>query len=256
MTKQFDSKPRPPVCVSRRQVVAGAGALAASATLSTFPLQAQEPKSMTPKAFVYTEVAISVPFDQAPWPAINEKIREQPGFLNKTWLQGHGTRSIGGFYAFDSIENARQFVTGYFPTEPRSFGVAHNTRIFDAEVVREASLDLDAVHFGETPDASPGAFVYTELQFSKPFGDFHWQERNHALRKVPGLQTKVWLSGVNTNTLGGFDAFKTLDQALDFAINIFPETPAALGCAFYTRVFDARITEEASRQMNSPYYGA
>ena len=62
--------------------------------------------SMTPKAFVYTEVAISVPFDQAPWPSINETIKKQPGFLNKTWLHGHGTGSIGGFYSFASRENS------------------------------------------------------------------------------------------------------------------------------------------------------
>ncbi len=209
---------------------------------------------MTAKAFVYTEVALSVPFDQAPWQAINEKIREQPGFLNKTWLQGHGTQSVGGFYAFGSVEHAREFVTGYFPTEPRSFGVAHNTRVFDAEIVREASIDLGSVHYGTHVATRPGAFVYTELQFSKPFADFPWQKRNEDLKQVPGLLNKVWLSGVLTNTLGGFDAFDTLDQALDFAINRFPETAADLGCAFYTRVFDASITEHASREMNSPYY--
>ncbi|WP_417685778.1 YdhR family protein [Roseibium sp.] len=240
--------------VSRRQVLAGTAAMTTAAVLTPSILKAKETSKMTAKAFVYTEVAISVPFDQAPWQAINEKIKEQPGFLNKTWLQGHGNQSVGGFYAFDSIEHARDFVTGYFPTEPRSFGVAHNTRIFDADVVREASIDLGSVHYGTHVSAKPGAFVYTELQFSKPFAEFPWQKRNEALKKVPGLMNKVWLSGLMTNTLGGFDAFETLDQALDFAINEFPGTAASLGCAFYTRVFDASITEQASRAMGSPYY--
>jgi hypothetical protein len=209
---------------------------------------------MTPKAFVYTEVAISVPFDQAPWPKINEDIKRQPGFMNKTWLQGHATQSLGGFYSFDSLESAGKFVTDYFPSEPRAFGVAHNTRVFDAGIVMDASLDMGAVHFGAAKPVKPGAFVYTELQISKPFGEFSWQERNDALKLVPGLQNKTWLSGISTNTLGGFDAFDTMDNALDFAINAFPETAARFGCAFYTRVFDAAVTEEASRQMFSPYY--
>ena len=209
---------------------------------------------MTPKAFVYTEVAISVPFDQAPWSSINEMIRKQPGFLNKTWLHGHGTGSIGGFYAFDSCENASAFVTGYFPTEPRAFGVAHNTRVFDAEIVREASEDLGSVHYGAPSTKTPGAFVYTELQLSQPFDGFDWGKRNEELRRTPGLQNKIWLSGVSTHTLGGFDAFDTMESALDYAINQFPDVAARLAAAPYTRVFDATTTAEASRQMLSPFY--
>ncbi|KIC33980.1 YdhR family protein [Leisingera sp. ANG-S5] len=234
--------------LSRRQLLAAsAGALLLPSLAKT------QETAMTPKAFVYTEVAISVPFGQAPWQQINEQIRQQPGFLNKTWLSGHGNNSLGGFYGFDSIENAREFVTGYFPSEPRVFGVAHNTRVFDAEVTEAASRDMGAVHYGG-PAAAPGAFVYTELQLSVPFEDAPWQARNKALKMLPGLQNKVWLSGLQTQTLGGFDAFATLDQALDFAVKMFPETAAELGCAFYTRVFDAALTETASRAMNSPYY--
>lgn len=240
--------------ISRRQLIAGTAAAAAVAGFGPTQLNAQEKLNMTLQAFVYTEVAISVPFENAPWEKINETIRQQPGFLNKTWLHGHATQTVGGFYAFDSIDNARKFVTGYFPAEPRSFGVAHNTRVFDAVVVKDASTDLGAVHFGGSTNRKPGAFVYTELQFSKPFKEFNWQERNKDLKQVSGLQNKVWLSGLQTNTLGGFDAFDTLEQALDYAINQFPETAAKVGCAFYTRVFDASVTARASREMNSPYY--
>ncbi len=209
---------------------------------------------MAPKAFVYTEVAISVPFDQAPWSSINEMIKKQPGFLNKTWLHGHGTGSIGGFYAFESRETARDFVTRYFPTEPRAFGVTHNTRVFDAEIVRAASEDLGSPHFGTSPTKAPGAFVYTELQLSQPFDSFDWRTRNAALKQTAGLQSKVWLSGVSTQTLGGFDAFDSMETALDYAIDQFPEAVAPLGAALYTRVFDAAATAEASREMGSPFY--
>jgi hypothetical protein len=243
------SKPFPPAKLNRREMLIAT----AGAALAPSIIHAKE-TPMSPKAFVYTEVAISVPFDQAPWATINDQIRKQPGFLNKTWLHGHGTGSIGGFYAFDSLENAKHFVTGYFPTEPRSFGVAHNTRVFDAQIVKAASEDMGSVHYGASPRQSPGAFVYTELQFSQPFGTFDWQARNMTLKQVPGIQSKVWLSGVSTNTLGGFDAFDTVEQALDYAINQFPEVAENLGAAFYTRVFDATTTEDASRQMQSPFY--
>ncbi len=242
--------------ISRRRMIAGSIAATVVSGVGLRPSipQAKEKFEVTPKAFVYTEVAISVPFDEAPWKKINEAIQQQPGFLNKTWLQGHSTQSVGGFYSFDNIENARRFVTGYFPTEPRAFGVAHNTRIFDASIVEEASKDLGSVHYGAPRARKPGAFVYTELQYSKPFNEFNWQERNSELKQVSGLPGDVWLSGLSTNSLGGFDAFDTLDQALDFAINQFPKTAERLGSAFYTRVFDAGITEQASREMNSPYY--
>lgn len=238
----------------RRQFLTTSAAVA-GALLTPTLLNAKE-HEMSPKAFVYTEVAISVPFDQAPWKKINLDIRKQPGFLNKTWLQGHATQSLGGVYAFDSLENATKFVTGYFPTEPRSFGVAHNTRVFDAEVVRAASLDMGSVHYGAAPAEKPAAFVYTELQISKPFEGFSWQSRNAELKAVPGLQNKLWLSGHGTHSLGGFDAFASLEAAIDYAINAFPETAAKLGTAFYTRIFDAAITEQASREMNSPFYSA
>ncbi|MHA7773152.1 YdhR family protein [Roseibium sp. M-1] len=239
--------------LTRRTVLAATAAVAGTIAVPTI-LKAKESTIMEPKAFVYTEVAISVPFDQAPWAKINEAIKEQPGFLNKTWLQGHANQSLGGFYAFDSLDNARKFVTGYFPTEPRAFGVAHNTRVFDAEIVRDASVDLGSVHYGNTVTKKPGAFVYTELQVSVPFDGFGWQDRNEALKLTPGLQNKVWLSGLGTNTLGGFDAFDSLDDALDYAINAFPEIAAKFNSAFYTRVFDASVTEMASREMRSPYY--
>lgn len=210
---------------------------------------------MQPKAFVYTEVQISVPFNDAPWKTISDTIREQPGFLNKTWLSGVGNNSLGGLYAFDSIENARNFVTGYFPTEPRAFGVAHNTRVFDAEAVAEASLDLGSPYFGAAAGQRPGAYVYTEVQVSVPFDKAPWRDRNPVLRKTPGLISKTWLSGINTHTLGGFDVFDTIENARTFAIDAFPEAAAKMNAAFYTRVFDASATEEASRYLRSPFYG-
>lgn len=81
-----------------------------------------------------------------------------------------------------------------------------------------------------------------------------WRLRNTALKRVKGLQNKLWLSGVATNTLGGFDVFDTMQDALDCAINHFPKVAAGMNAALYTRVIDASTTEEASRAMGSPFY--
>ena len=99
------------------------------------------------KAFVYTEVQISVPFDQAPWRNLNPVLKQQPGLVNKTWLSGLGNNSVGGLYEFDSVENAQRFAQDYFPTEGRRLGAAFTTRVFDGAVTEEASRDMRSVHY-------------------------------------------------------------------------------------------------------------
>ncbi|NIZ03503.1 YdhR family protein [Thalassospira lucentensis] len=210
---------------------------------------------MTQQAFVYTELQISAPFDQVPWQKINETIKTQPGFINKTWLSGLGNNSAGGIYAFDSIENAQKFVTEYFPSEARNFGVAQTTRVFDASATQEASIDMGSVHYGTAPTAKPGAFVYTEVQLRvMPFVDGPWRAFNPVLKQQPGVLSKTWLSGLHTGTIGGFYAFDAIENANRFALDYFPGEAKTLKAAFYTRVFDATRTETASREMASPFY--
>lgn len=210
---------------------------------------------MITKAFVYTEVQNSLPFvDQAPWKQLNPILLQQPGFINKTWLSGVGTNSVGGFYSFDSIENAQKFVTEYFPDEIRGFGVAHTSRIFVAAVVEEASRAMNSVHFGTKLSQKPGAFVYTEVQINVPFENAPWREFNETIKLQPGFLAKTWLSGIHTNTPGGIYAFDTIENAMAFAINYFPAEAAQLNAAFTTRVFDAKVVEEASKELHSPFF--
>ena len=207
------------------------------------------------KAFVYTELQISVPFTDAPWKDVNVSLLEQPGLINKTWLSGTTNNSLGGFYAFESIEDAQNFVTGYFPTEAKKFGVAQTTRIFNAEIVEEASRDMNSVHFGGEIDQKTGAFVYTEVQVNVPFEQAPWKEINPGLKAQPGILAKTWLSGLHNNTLGGLYAFDTIENANAFALTAFPKEAAGLNAAFYTRVFDASVVEAASKELSSPFFG-
>ena len=209
---------------------------------------------MSPKAFVYTELQIAVPFAEAPWQQVNPTLRKQPGLLNKTWLAGVGNHSLGGIYAFDAIESAQKFVTGYFPGEAKNFGAAQTTRVFDARVAEQASREVDSVYFDHKLDGEPGAFVYTELQISVPFDQAPWSRINANIKNQPGFLSKTWLSGLHTQTLGGIYAFDTVEHASDFALSYFPSEAAHAEAAFYTRIFDAAEVREASRDLGSPFF--
>ena len=168
------------------------------------------------KAFVYTELQVSIPFGEYPWQTLNPLLRDQPGFVNKTWLSGINTHSTGGFYEFNSIENAKRFVTGYFPAAARKRGAAQTSRVFDGAVVEQASRYLNSAHFGGNVSHTPGAFVYTEAQISAPFDQAPWRDMNPILKAQTGLLHKTWLSGVQTNSVGGFYAFDTIENATRF----------------------------------------
>ncbi len=207
------------------------------------------------KTFLYTEMQISLPFATAPWPARNAVLRDQPGLVNKTWLAGIGTQSLGGFYEFDSLDAARRFAIEEVPATARRLGVAQTTRLFDGSVVEEASRALNSLHFGGTLRQQPGAFVYTEAQIAAPFDQAPWRQMNPVLLAQPGLLHKTWLSGVLTGSVGGFYAFDSLANATRFVTDYFPTEAAALGVAYTTRLFDAAVVAEASRGLRSPFFG-
>ena len=215
--------------------------------------QVGEIKPVT-KAFVYTEVQNSVPFENVPWKSRNPVISSQSGFISKTWLSGHNNHSVGGIYSFDSIKNAKKYVTEFFPNAVKKQGFAHTSRIFDAVIVEEASRNVGSAHYGKNLSGTPGAFVYTELQVNIPFKNVPWQQRNPIIKKIPGLLSKTWLSGIDNNTIGGIYAFDTLENAKYFATEQFPKTAAKMNAALTTRIFDAIVVEEASRDMNSPFF--
>jgi hypothetical protein len=218
----------------------------------TASLQAGEYRPV--KAFVYTEIQNNQPFATFGWKDRNPIISANPGFLYKTWFSGLNTNSIGGFYAFDSLENARKYVTGYFPDAQRKAGAAHATRLFDATVTEEANRDVGSVDTGSIVTTKPAAFVYTEVQVNIPFAQFDWRERNRAIKKIPGLISYTWLSGLNTNTIGGVYAFDTMENAKRFTTEEFPKLGVEMQASIYSRIFDGSLVEEASRGMKSPYF--
>lgn len=94
------------------------------------------------KVFVYTELQFSVPFDNVPWKEMNPNLLQIDGLVEKTWLSGVGSNSVGGFYEFETLEKAQHFAWNIFPLEAKSFGVSFITKIFDGDVVTEASKGM------------------------------------------------------------------------------------------------------------------
>jgi hypothetical protein len=99
------------------------------------------------KAFVYVEAQASAPFEEYPWEKDNADIRKQPGFISKTWLSGADNNSIGGFYAFDSIENAKRYATGFMSEKAKKLDIGLTTRVFSAERVAQASVEMNSPYF-------------------------------------------------------------------------------------------------------------
>lgn len=100
-----------------------------------------------PKVFLYAEFQNSAPFDAAIWRETNVAMRAVPGLRSKTWLSGIGTHSVGGFYEFDTEQNARAYAEGLLATFAKGAGASLSVKLFDAEVVAEASAGMQSPFF-------------------------------------------------------------------------------------------------------------
>lgn len=116
-------------------------------------------------------------------------------------------------------------------------------------IPRFALADVDV----QTPMTK--AFVYTEVQNSVPFGQIPWEKRNPVISSQAGFISKTWLSGLGNNSVGGIYSFDSMENAQKYVTEFFPKAVSKQGVAHTTRIFNAVVTEEASRDMNSPHFG-
>jgi hypothetical protein len=70
-----------------------------------------------------------------------------PGLRSKTWLSGINTHSVGGFYEFDSVQNARDYAEGMLADFAKAAGASLTVKLFDGDVVAEASKDMGSPYF-------------------------------------------------------------------------------------------------------------
>jgi hypothetical protein len=95
-----------------------------------------------PHVFIYAEYQVSIPFKDVDWAPINVAMKKFPGLLSKTWLSGVNTHSVGGFYAFDTLENAQAYIDGLLIPFGKKVNGNLALRLFDADATRDASADI------------------------------------------------------------------------------------------------------------------
>jgi hypothetical protein len=96
------------------------------------------------RVFLYAEYQLSVPFDQFDWKPTNVEMKEFPGLKSKTWLSGFNTHSIGGFYEFDTLENAHNYINNYLILFAQESKGSLSVKLFDGDITEEASTGMDS----------------------------------------------------------------------------------------------------------------
>ena len=96
------------------------------------------------KVFVYAEYQVSIPFNQIDWKSINVEMKKFLGLKSKTWLSGINTNTLGGFYEFDSVENAQNYIDGLLIPFASQIHGNLSVKIFDGDITNEANVGMDS----------------------------------------------------------------------------------------------------------------
>lgn len=94
------------------------------------------------KVFIYAEYQVSIPFTEIDWAPINAQMQTFKGLKSKTWLSGINTHSVGGFYEFDSRENAQAYIDGLLVPFASQVNGNLTVKMFDGDVVAQASTGM------------------------------------------------------------------------------------------------------------------
>ena len=99
------------------------------------------------EVFIYAEFQVTVPFDQIEWEPINEKMQTFSGLKSKTWLSGIGNNSVGGFYEFDSVENAQNYIDQLLVPVTKELNGNLSVKLFNGNVVENASVGMNSPYY-------------------------------------------------------------------------------------------------------------
>jgi hypothetical protein len=69
-------------------------------------------------------------------------MKKYVGLKSKTWLSGINTHTVGGFYEFDSVENAQNYIDGLLIPFVKQVDGNLSIKIFDGEVTQEANMGM------------------------------------------------------------------------------------------------------------------
>ncbi|GAB1538242.1 YdhR family protein [Scytonema sp. NUACC21] len=96
------------------------------------------------KLFLYAEYQVSIPFTQIDWVSINVEMKKFSGLQSKTWLSGINTNTVGGFYEFDSLENAQKYIDSLLIPFAKQINGNLTVKLFDGEIAKEASIGMNS----------------------------------------------------------------------------------------------------------------
>ena len=94
------------------------------------------------KTFVYAEYQVSILFDQIDWQPINVEMKKYAGLKSKTWLSGVNNQTVGGFYEFDSIENAQKYIDGLLIPFAKQVNGNLSVKLFNGDITQAANMGM------------------------------------------------------------------------------------------------------------------
>ena len=107
------------------------------------------------KVFLYAEIQVGIPFTDIEWASINTAMKKEKGLKSKTWLSGINTNTIGGFYEFDSLDNAKAYAEGYLAAAARQIGGSLSVKLFDGDIVTHANRGISSPYYAKTGQKTP-----------------------------------------------------------------------------------------------------
>lgn len=96
------------------------------------------------KIFLYAEYQVSIPFDQIDWRPINVEMKRFPGLKSKTWLSGINNQTVGGFYEFDSLADAQNYIDGLLLPFAKKISGNLSVKLFDGEITLDANIGMNS----------------------------------------------------------------------------------------------------------------
>jgi hypothetical protein len=105
-------------------------------------------------------------------------------------------------------------------------------------------------------DATPVAFVLAELQLEQSMNDDAFMRLGTELEQQAGVQNVTWLVETGLTRANAFLSFDSRTHAQDFVDGYFANYSRRFGVGQSSKIFDATETADASRDMNSVFYGA
>lgn len=101
------------------------------------------------KVFLYAEYQVAIPFDQIDWQPINVQMQQFPGLKSKTWLSGINNHTVGGFYEFDSVENAQNYIDSLLLPFAKKINGNLSVKLFDGEITRGANMGMSSPFYAD-----------------------------------------------------------------------------------------------------------